>query len=341
MKTLKRVVFFVLATLGLLLVVFFVFRFFQGQERLFKGRKIIEPSVEVVKPLVKYTFESLRARTYPGSEIKLEKVLKKEIGYTSYLFSYLSDGQRVTGMANLPVGTRPAQGWPVVVMLRGHVDDEVYFTGAGTHKAAAVFSQNGFLTLAPDFLGFGGSDPSSDDILEARFSRPLTTLNLLASLKNLEQADTDNVFLWGHSNGGQVALSVLEISQENWPTTLWAPVTLGFPESILTYIQEMDDQGKMVTERLNRFQSNYDVKKYSIDNYFADIQAPIQIHQGLADYLIKPEWTKKFVTTLKSLGKEVSLRTYSRADHNLKQNWDLVVQRDIQFFRKHLTLFSP
>jgi len=320
----------------LFLLFFFSFRFFQGQEGPFKGRKIVEPSVEVVKPLVKYTFESLQARAYPGSEVKLEKVLKKEAGYTSYLFSYLSDGQRVTGQANLPSGLRPTQGWPVVVMLRGHVDDEVYFTGVGTYKAAAVFSENGFLTLAPDFLGFGGSDTSSEDILEARFSRPLTVLNLLASVKSLEQVDTDNIFLWGHSNGGQVALSVLEISQESWPTTLWAPVTLGFPESILTYIQEMDDQGKMVTERLNRFEINYDVKKYSIDSFFADIQAPIQIHQGLADYLIKPEWTKSFVATLKGLGKEVSLRTYPRTDHNLKQNWDLVVQRDIQFFRENL-----
>src|SRR4030043_219471 len=94
------------------------------------------------------------------------------------------NGQKVTGMANLP----KRQGkLPVIVMLRGYADDEIYFTGLGTRKSAGVFAENGFLTLAPDFLGFGGSETCSADILEARFERPVTVLNLLASIKNLPQ----------------------------------------------------------------------------------------------------------------------------------------------------------
>src|SRR4030042_1176882 len=157
------------------------------------------------RPLEKYSFESLRGREYQGSEIKLEKVIKEEEKYTSWLFSFLSDGQKVTGMANLP----KRQGkLPVIVMLRGYADDEIYFTGLGTRKAAGVFAGNGFFTLAPDFLGFGGLGTSSADILEARFERPITALNLIASIKSLPEANPDKIFLWGHSNGGQIALSV-------------------------------------------------------------------------------------------------------------------------------------
>ncbi|MCX6724915.1 MAG: hypothetical protein NTV20_02330, partial [Candidatus Shapirobacteria bacterium] len=192
------------------------------------------------KPLEKYSFENLRKRQYQGSEIKLEKVLQEQNSYTSYLFSFESDGKKVTGMANLP---KKEGKLPVVVMIRGYADDQVYFTGLGTRKGAGVFAENGFITLAPDFLGFGGSDTSSLDILEARFERPITVLNLLASIENLPQANPDKIFLWAHSNGGQITLSVLEISQKPIPTVLWAPVTKGFPESVLQYMGEMDDQG--------------------------------------------------------------------------------------------------
>ncbi|PJE69284.1 hypothetical protein COU96_00570, partial [Candidatus Shapirobacteria bacterium CG10_big_fil_rev_8_21_14_0_10_38_14] len=289
------------------------------------------------KPLEKYSFEALRERGYLGSEIKLEKVIKQEEEYTSWLFSYLADGKKITGMANVPLRLRSGQAkFPVVLMMRGYADDEAYFTGLGTRKAAGVFAENGFITLAPDFLGFGGSDSSSKDILEARFNRPVEVLHLLASIKGLPQANSDKIAIWAHSNGGQIALSVLEISQKPIPTTLWAPVTRGFPESILAYMGEMDDQGKKVKREVDKFVRTYDAKEYSIDNYFADINAHLQLHQGLFDPLVAEEWSADFVSQMNSLGKKISYFTYPRSDHNLKQDWNLVVEQDIKFFQKEL-----
>lgn len=293
------------------------------------------PAAPKLKPLLKYSFENLRSRQYLGSEIKLEKVIKKEASYTSWLFSYESDGQKITGQANIPVKSHKL---PVILMLRGYADDEAYFTGLGTRKAAAKLAENGFITLAPDFLGFGGSDSSSKDILETRFYRPVEVLNLLASIGDLSQADPFRVGLWAHSNGGQIAISVLEIlpAGRQAPTTLWAPVTRGFPESILDYLGELDDQGLKVKAALDDFLKNYEVKNYSITNYFSDINAKIQVHQGLADPLIKPEWTVEFVSGLSAAGKEVTYFPYPRNDHNLKQSWDLVIDRDLEFFRENL-----
>mgnify|MGYP001608084372 CR=1 FL=1 len=292
------------------------------------------------KPLLKYSFENLRSRQYPGSEIKLEKIIKKEASYTSWLFSYQSDGQRITGMANIPVKSYKL---PVILMLRGYADDEIYFTGLGTRKAAGVFAENGFITLAPDFLGFGGSDSSSKDILEARFYRPVEVLNLLASIKASSpstalRTDSNRIGIWAHSNGGQIAISVLEIlpASRRIPTVLWAPVSRGFPESILDYLGELDDQGLKVKDAISDFSQNYDVKDYSITNFFNDITAPIQVHQGLADLLIKEEWTAGFVSGLGTAGKNVTYFKYPRNDHNLKQSWDLVVARDVEFFKKNL-----
>ena len=286
-----------------------------------------------LKSLEEYAFENLRNRDYRGSEIVLEKVIKEEEKYVSWLFSYFSDGKRVTGMANLPRNP-PAGG--VVIMLRGYADDDVYFTGLGTRKAAGIFAENGFLTLAPDFLGFGDSDFPSDDILETRFNRPVEVLNLLASISSLPNADPEKIVIWAHSNGGQIALSVLEIGGQPIPTTLWAPVTRGFPQSILDYMGELDDLGKKVKKAIDEFVKRHEAEKYSIDNYFADITAPIQVHQGLADYLIKNSWTDEFVETMKGLGKEVAYYKYPGNDHNLKQSWDKVVERDLMFFQSFL-----
>jgi len=302
----------------------------------FTNRQLIKENKS--GPLEKYDFENLKERAFVGSEIKLEKIIKEQDRYISWLFSYLSSGKKVTGMLNVPL-TPESKKMPVIVMLRGYADDEIYFTGLGTRRAAEKFAQAGFVTLAPDFLGFGGSDSASADALEARFTRPMTILNLLASISSLDFVNIDHVFLWGHSNGGQIALSVLEITQANFPTTLWAPVTIGFPESILTYMNDyenLDELGKQVYDQVQDFCLNYDEKKFSIASYFDKIAGPIQIHQGGADAWVDHKETKKFVEKMKTLNKKIDYNYYLNSDHNLKQNWGEVAEKDIKFFKSFL-----
>lgn len=283
--------------------------------------------------LEKYAFENLQKRLFIGSQIEIGRVLEKKEKYTSYVFFYQSDGKKISGQLNLPKGEGK---FPVVLMLRGYVDDKIYTTGMGTKKPAAFFAENGFITLAPDFLGFGYSDTTYPDILEDRFYRPVAVLDLFASVKTLNQAKADKIFLWGHSNGGQIAISVLEISQKMIPTVLWAPVTKGFPESVTTYMDQLDDLGLKVKQRLDFFVKDYNPQKFSTTTYLADIKAPIQVHQGTGDEYIEVGWTEDFVQRLKNLGKPVTYFTYQGDNHNLSINWDQVTARDLEFFKKNL-----
>lgn len=239
-------------------------------------------------------------------------------------------------MANIP---HSKGKHPVIIMLRGYADKEIYFTGLGTRKAAGVFAQNGFLTLAPDFLGFGDSDSESADILEARFTRPVTVLNLIASVATLPQADPTQIFLWGHSNGGQIALSVLEISGKPYPTTLWAPVTTPFPQSILQYLDldNLTPESKKVVQALEDFTATHSPEEFSITNplFLEKITAPLQLHQGERDPLIDARQQREFVAQLKKMGKKIIAYFYPQADHNLKPNWDEVVKKDIIFFTQN------
>ena len=283
-----------------------------------------------------YSFDYLQQREYFKSEIKLEVVLEEEDTFTSYLFSFASDGRRITGMANIP---KRKEKLPVAILLRGWVDEEIYQTGMGTEKMADFLAENGFLTLAPDFLGYGGSDPAFPDMLLTRFFRPITVISLLDSLESLPQADLNKVVIWSHSNGGQIALSVLEITGKNIPTSLWAPVSAPFPESVLYFADEMEDKGEKLRKVMTEFEKEYDVSKYSITTYFDKINAPLIIHQGMADEAIPLEWTDELISQLKNLGKEVAYYQYPGENHNFTYgSTSQVRKRDLEFFKKSLRI---
>ncbi len=331
----------IIILLALLIAGGIIFSFFYQTEKQFlnplsegRTKSIDKDRQEKDLFLSKYTFTNLAARELESSEVILERVMVEEEEYTSYLFSYQTEGKKVTGMLNLP--KNQVGKLPVVIMLRGYADDSIYFTGLGTRKAAGELAKAGFITFAPDFLGFGGSDTPVADILEARFQRPLTVLSLLEAVETFPLASSQNLFLWGHSNGGQIALSVLEITQRDLPTVLWAPVTSGFPECVLYYMGELDDQGIKVKKAIDQFVKDYQGEDFSVDSHYELINASIQVHQGLWDPLIPEEWTQDFLKQMENLDKRVEYFEYPKADHNLVPDWDEVMERSLSFFSRHL-----
>jgi dipeptidyl aminopeptidase/acylaminoacyl peptidase len=299
---------------------------------------IINPVIP--KPLEKYTIENLAINKLEEGIIKIEEVINEENNFTSYLFSLehkpsLQDkiAKKVTGQLNIPAGEGK---YPIIVMFRGYVDQEIYETGIGTRKSAAIYAQNGFITIAPDFLGYAGSDIQAENIFESRFQTYTTALSVLSSLDSIPSWDGTNILLWGHSNGGLVALTILEITGNSFPTVLWAPVTKSFPYSILYYTDESEDKGKYIRRELAKFENLYDVEQYSIDNYLERIDAPIQFHQGTSDNAVPFEWTNEFIDILDELEKEVTYYIYSGANHNMVPAWNTVVQRNLVFFNKYL-----
>jgi len=343
---------------------YFGYQYYQSRTAHVLSLQNTPTPVPTPKPLEKFTFDNLSKRDYSGSAIEIREPLNadtaQEDGYNSSVFFFNSDDKKVSGQINIPipptsnsepeatdsaqmaetpapVWTMPANGkFPVIVMIRGFVDRDMYQTGIGTNRAAGVLAQNGYITLSPDFLGYGQSDMPENDVWWERFNNPVQVLNLLASIKNLPQADSDKIGIWAHSNGGQIALSALEISQKDYPTTLWAPVTKPFPFAILFFTDEFEDEGKALRSEVARLEKDYDVRKYSITDYLDRIIAPLQIHQGTADEAVPFKWSNEFVAKLKNLKKDYKYYTYPNADHNMAGSWNKVVERDLAFFEKYL-----
>lgn len=295
-------------------------------------------------PLLKYSIENLKVKKFISSDIIPGNILNEGESFLSYTFFYTSEGKRVSGMLNMP--KKPGT-YPVILMMRGYVPREIFDTGVGTKHAGEVFAQNGFITLAPDFLGYGESASPSSFPIEERFETYTTALSLLYSLSTLNTAlgslgysvtaDTGRIGVWGHSNGGHISLTLLEVTGGNYPTSLWAPVSKPFPYSILYYTDEADDNGKSLRKVLATFEQEYDTDKYSLTNYLDFIKAPIILHQGGSDDAVPQKWSDLLYSNLKKFGADVTYHTYPGDDHNFANgSWSTVVKRDIEFYRSHL-----
>src|SRR5258708_1212517 len=302
-------------------------------------------------PLLKYSFENLKKKVFKANPIILSHEVNKTDQYTSQIFYYFNDRDfsngnqsKVSGLVNVP--NQPGT-YPVIVMFRGYVPKDIYKSGVGTQPAAEYFVSHGFITLAPDFLGFGDSDNPSKDGFEERFQTYTSALSLLSSLKNLNsalqasysgtiKADLSKVGIWGHSNGGHIALSVLAISGSTYPTVLWAPVSKSFPYSILYYTDEYNDQGKSLRKAVAGFENDYNTDIFSPTNYYKWIKAPIEIHQGQLDQEVPLWWSDALVDTLNKMNLDVTYFTYPNSDHNLlPMGWTNAVERSIEYYVKY------
>lgn len=296
------------------------------------------------KPLEKYAYPNLKKTSFAAKSIVLGKSLEESKDYISQMFYFKLNESRISGLLNVP---KEDGVYPVLILIRGFVDSKIYSTGIGTKRGGEYFAKNGFITLAPDFLGYGESDQESISSIESRFQTHASILSLLSSLENLNsgldasysgkiRADISKTGIWGHSNGGQIALSVLEITGKNYPTVLWAPVSKPFPYSILYFTDEFEDHGKALRKVIADFEKDYDIEKYSPSNYYSWINAPIQIHQGTVDDAVPLKWSDNLVKDLKKLNKEIEYFTYPGADHNLMPSWNTAIERSLSFFKKKL-----
>lgn len=332
----KKIVF---AGMVLTILVLVGFWFYVRRERV-----VISPvgKIAIEKPLDKYTFERLKRKTFTASSIKIDKKIKDEDTFASYIFYFTVEGKKVSGLMNIP----KTEGiYPVLVMLRGFIDKKGYTIGDGTRHSGEVFAENGFITLAPDFLGYGKSDSPPKNSIEERFQTYTTALSLLSLLSQLNeslkrstdvQADASKVGIWGHSNGGHIALSVLAISGKKYPTVLWNPVSKPFPYSILYFTDDFDDHGKALRKVVADFEKDYDAELYSPTNYYKWVKSPIQLHQAIDDEAVPLRWSQQLIEILEKLEKEVEYFEYLGEDHNFSRgSWPLATQRSVLFYQNH------
>ena len=152
---------------------------------------------------------SLAHRDYEKGEIRIEKKAEANKSFTSYIASYSSDGLKTYTLLNIPNTPKPANGFPVVIVNHGYINPAGYDTVSSYKSIADYFSQKGYLVLKPDYRGNSKSEIDNKALM--RFAYPIDVMNLISSIPSIKEANSNSVYLWGHSMGAEVTLKVIEI----------------------------------------------------------------------------------------------------------------------------------
>lgn len=286
-----------------------------------------EPAGEYAA-LAAYTIDGLRLRAYPGGAIEITHVVTATESFTKYLIRYPSDDLTITGMMNMPSGDGP---FPVVILNHGYIPPSRFWSGADTWRAADHLAGQGYLTVSPDFRGWGGSDSGANFF---RAGLVIDALNLVGALESLPQADTGRVAMWGHSMGGGVTTKAITIDPRIRAAILYAPVSADDAEVLSRWGARNDPTADPDLARIYARASRDPefLPLTSPINYFHHVTAAVQIHQGASDNTTPPRWAEAIRDGLLAAGKPVEYFSYARQGHALEgEAWDLFMERLVAF----------
>lgn len=320
-----------------------------------------------VKELIfPYTIEGLRQHDFQSGKIHIRSTLDdKNQFYKSYLIDYPSDGLRITGVMQIPVGEGP---FPVIVMNHGFFSRSVYHSGDGTDRASPYLAEHGYITLASDYRTWGESDIGPSFFYSGLV---IDVINLIHAIPSLPEADPSRIGIWGHSMGGGVTTKVLTIlgDQTEYSKTqikaavLYSPVSADDADIIDRWgmgcfgdiaegeqivgcnssdVIPLPQVPRDLQDAYRYAASDADTLQEISPFYHLDlIDVPIQIHYGTEDGKFlsgtPPEWSVKLTQGLRDAGKGVELLQYEGEGHSfIGQPWFDFMGRTLRFFDKYV-----
>lgn len=292
---------------------------------------------EILHPL---SIKSLRTREYPGGDFIIEETLSNGTNYSQYIASYFSEGLKIYGLLTIPLGEKPNDGFPAIVFVHGYIPPKEYSTTGNYPTYQASLARSGFITFKPDLRGHGNSE---GDPVSAHYSEKyiIDTMQAISYLKEYPETDKDNIFYWGHSNGGQIGLRVALISPDIKAASLWAGVVGSQKHMWETYVDIIPfldtEENPLINEHGLPSENNDfwdDIDPY----YFLDeIKTPIELQHGTNDDSVPIILSEELRNALEDKGKEVIYHIYQNDDHNIGNNSSLAFRRTIDFYRDNLT----
>jgi uncharacterized protein len=155
--------------------------------------------------------------------------------------------------------------------------------------------------------------------------------------------------MWGHSMGGQLSLRVSEISSDIKATAIWGGVVGSLNDIIynwqprVSYKPAKEDlylRNLGLTEMIQNNKTPSENPEFwnSIDPFYntGHINIPFQIHVGLSDNQVPPDFSADLYKKLQGEGKTVQYYEYSGANHDINQAFSLAMNRTIMFFDTYL-----
>ena len=278
-------------------------------------------------------------------------------GFSAYLYAYRSDGLKVHALIAVPDGAAPEGGFPVLVANHGHhpeppkygitADGKDWRPGDYYRRIPELFAAKGFLVVMPDYRGHNSSEglEFTGGMLESRYYTA-DVLNLLAGLHSLQHANSDHVFMWGHSMGGEVTLRTLVATDRVKGASMWSSVGGDIWDQAYYYSRYEEpsafDSSETPKPAIDRLQDSvaaldgdFDYRESEPLLYLDRLITPINIQHAVGDRSAAYKWSERLAKELLMHGKSYAFHSYPGEDHLFSGPMlEQAVDRDAAFFRE-------
>jgi dipeptidyl aminopeptidase/acylaminoacyl peptidase len=291
---------------------------------------------------------AMREKSYPGSSISIDQTLEPGINYNRYVVSYISDGFKIYGLLTIPLGKKPANGWPVILFNHGYIAPSSYSTVSSYEVMVDPLAQAGYIVFKPDYRGNGNSQGSpSQPYISPNYVTD--SMNALAAIKTYKQADPNRIGVFGHSMGGSITLHELVLTHAFRAAEIIAGV-VGNESDLLTWWNHRFATNSIIGNDLDTYYViEHMVKNYgtpaqnpsfwnAIDpvQFISYIATPVQIQVGTSDEEVPLDFSSSLRDLMKKNGKNVDYIAYPGADHNLAPDTSTAMAQTVTFFNSYV-----
>ena len=288
---------------------------------------------------------SMRAREYPGSDIVLETVLDPGVNYNRYYVSYLSEGLKIYALMTVPMGEKPATGWPVIIFNHGFIPPDVYVSTERYIAYVDLIARSGYIVFRSDYRGHGNSEGEAN----GAYGSPdytVDVLNAVAAVKRHPDADPNRIGMWGHSMGGYITLRSMVITEDIKAGVIWAGVVASYPDLLARWRRANRSVTPTPSPRswriflLEQYGSPEENPEFwnsiSANSYLSDLSGPIQLHHGTLDEDVPLEFSELLYYQMLDAQQYVELYKYEGDNHNISNYFGAAMQRTIEFFDRYV-----
>ncbi len=302
------------------------------------------------------TIDALRAGDQKASLIKAGRV-DGGAGFDAELYRYESGGLKVHALVARPHGDVPRGGWPVVVANHGHhpepqkygitAEGKDHRPGDYYRRIPELFVEHGYMVVMPDYRGHNSSEgfEFTEGMLESAYYTE-DVVNLVGALGDIPEANTDQIYMWGHSMGGEVTLRTLLVTTRVRAAAMWSSVGGDIWDQSYYYSRYLDpmardgsDVEKHVVPRLRgriaELDGDFDSELVEPYNYLDDLATPIIIQHAVGDTGAAYKWSERLAKELYVRGKIYEFWSFDGNDHLFSgEDMEIAVHRDVAFFNR-------
>ncbi len=299
--------------------------------------------------------EELRSLSL-DAELTLVGQIEGGAGFDAYLYSYESAGLKVHALVAVPQSQNPDGGFPVLIANHGHHPDPPQYgiTAAGKdwrpgdyyRRIPELYVAQGFAVVMPDYRGHNNSEglEFTEGMLESSYYTE-DVLNLVDAIDQLPGINADQLFMWGHSMGGEVMLRSLLATDRVKAASMWSSVGGDIWDQSYYYSRfenpqapDSNETPKTVIERLRGriadLDDDFDYRVVEPLLHLDYLQTPIIIQHSIGDRDAAYKWSEQLAKELYMRGKTYRFFSYPGNDHLFSgEDLQLAAERDAEFFR--------